>query len=71
MGVKSKRGGSSLPLGILVSGFLSSSKKVWVMASMAVNRTVGVYSNNLPIKFSDSGVVALDLKTFIACKTAD
>jgi hypothetical protein len=64
MGEKSNKGGRLRPLVILVSGRRNSSKKGCVMASMAVNRDVGVYSSNRAIISNASGV-ARDRNTYI------
>lgn len=44
--VKSKRAGRSFPLGIFVPSSRRSSKKGWHIASIALNRALGVYSSS-------------------------
>lgn len=43
-------GGNSFPLGILAPSTRNSSKKGWIIASTALNRAPGVYSNSFATK---------------------
>lgn len=52
--VKLNKGGIPLPLESLMSGFLSSSKNEWTIASIGENRFVGVYSKRYGMRANAS-----------------
>ena len=54
---KSNNDGNSFPFGIFAPSARSSSKKGCTIASTALNRTSGVYSNNLETRSIASGAV--------------
>ena len=66
--VKLNNGGRGFPVSNTVFCCLNSLKNGCVIASIAVNLLVGVYSNNDDNNSKASGVVTLPLKTFCHSK---
>jgi hypothetical protein len=64
--VKSKSSGNSFPLGIRAPSTRNSSKKGWIIASTALSRAPGVYSNNFDTRSIASGAVR-GRKTLTVC----